>query len=100
VVPDYHGRYATVSPCKVRAIHFAEGSFSGSPALQKLDDEVARAYNMRHEPFLAFKAVAVRVTARAAKVWYPSPVPGDSSVRPGYELRLRDADGGRLIDPP
>lgn len=97
VVPDYHGRFATISQCKARVITFAKGSFAGSPALQKLDDEVERAYRTREGP-PPLKAVAVRVTARVEKVWFP--VPGVSSPQPGYVLRLLDADDGRLVDVP
>jgi hypothetical protein len=30
VVPDYHGRFATISECKARVIKFADRSFSGA----------------------------------------------------------------------
>jgi hypothetical protein len=50
VVPDYHGTFATIYQCKARVIRFADESFSGSPALQRLDDEVERAYRTREDP--------------------------------------------------
>jgi len=98
VVPDYHGRFATISQCKVRAIGFAEGSFVGSPALRRLDDEVERAYRAR-EDSPRLKAVAVHVTARVERIW-SSRLPGILPSRPGYVLRLLDADEGRLVDVP
>jgi hypothetical protein len=90
VVPGYHGRFAMLAQCKARVIKFAPGSFSGSPALQKLNDEAERAFRMREGP-PPWKGVAVRVTARVEKV---------SSPEPGYVLRLLDADSVRLIDLP
>lgn len=96
-MPDYHGRFATISQCKARVIKFAKGSFGGSPALQRLDDEVERAYRTREGP-PPLKAVAVRVTARVEEVGLP--VPGVSSTQPSYVLRLLDVDGGRLVDIP
>jgi hypothetical protein len=107
VVPDYHGRYATISQCKIRAIRgrvafaailFAKGSFDGSPAVRKLDDEVERAYRTT-EDAIHPKAVAVRVTARVEKSWFDR-WPGVFSPHQGYVLRLLDADGGRIIDLP
>jgi hypothetical protein len=98
VVPDYHGRFATTHgfathQCKARnVITFAEGSFSGSPALHGLGDEVEGVY--RNDPQ---KAVAVRVTARVEKAWFDQ-APGVLPPRPGYVLRLLDADVGRLVD--
>jgi len=97
VVPDYHGRFATASQCDARVINFAKGSFAGSPALQKLDYEVERAYRKREGP-PPLKAVDVRVTARVDKIWLTAPFV--SSPQPGYALRLLDADGGRLVDIP
>lgn len=97
VVPDYHGRFATISQCKARVIKFAKGSFSGSPTLRKLDDEVERAYRTREGP-PPLKAVAVHATALVEKVWFPAP--GVSSLQPGYVLRLLNANSGRLVDIP
>lgn len=97
VVPDYHGRFATISQCKARVIKFANGSFSGSPALQKLNEDVERAYRTREGP-PPLKAVAVHATACVERAWFP--VPGVSSPQPGYVLRLLDADSGRLVDIP
>jgi len=97
VVPDYHGRFATLSQCKASVIKFAKGSFAGSPTLQKLDDEVESAYRTRNGP-PPLKAVAVRVRARVEEVWLP--VPGISSTQPNFVLRLLDCDSGRLVDLP
>jgi hypothetical protein len=98
VVPTLHGMFATTHACKARKIiHFAEGSFTGSPALQRLDAEVDKAEPLNLEdPTGPLKAVAVRVTARVERVWRS--VPGVSSPQPGYVLRLLDADDGRLVD--
>jgi hypothetical protein len=93
VVPDYHGWFATTSQCNAIVINFAASSFAGSPALQKLSDQVKAAYRMREGP-LPWKGVAVRVTARVDKV------PAAGSGRPGYVLRLLDAENGRLVDIP
>ena len=61
-----------------------------------MNEDVERAYRTREAPPL--KAVAVRVTARIERVWFQ--VPGVSSSRPGYVLRLLDADTGTLVDIP
>jgi hypothetical protein len=95
VVPDYHGRFATSSQCNARVFRFAQGSFIGSPALQNLDDVIEKAYRTRDLP-PPRKAVDVRVTAQVQKVWFT--VPGVASPKPGYALRLLDADVGRLVD--
>ena len=97
VVPDYHGQLATSSQCNARVIRFAQGSFAGSPALQKLDDVIEEAYLTRDRP-PSRKVVDVRVTAQVQKVWFT--VPGVASPKPGYALRLLDADVGRLVDVP
>jgi hypothetical protein len=97
VVPDRHGRFATSSQCNTRAIKFANGSFAGSPALQNLDDVIEKAYLTRDRP-PPRKVVDVRVTAQVQKVWFTAS--RVASPKPGYALRLLDADVGRLVDVP
>ncbi len=93
VVPDQHAWFATTSQCNSVVMHFADSSFAGSTALQKLGDQVKTAYRMR-DSASALKGVEVRVTARVDKISSPD------STRPGYVLRLLDADSGRLVDIP
>ena len=97
VVPDYHGRFATSSQCHANVITFATGSFAGSPALQNLDDVIEEAHRTRDCPPRR-KIVDVRVTAQVQKVWFT--VSGVASPKPGYALRLLDADVGRLVNVP
>jgi hypothetical protein len=90
--------FATTHACKARKIiHFAEGSFTGSPALQRLDDVVERVDRMNFEGSDPQKAVAVLVTARVEKSWFTR-APGILPPQAGYVLRLLDADDGRLVE--
>ena len=93
VVPDQHAWFATSSRCGSAVMLFADSSFAESTNLQKLGEQVNTASRMQ-DSVLSLKGVEVRVTARVDKI------SSADAPRPGYVLRLLDAESGRLADLP
>lgn len=81
---------ATPGLYRAPVIHFTPSSFEGSPALQRLNDEIERAWLMRDGQGVV-KAVAVHVTAR---------IEAFSPPQDRYLLRVLDASDVRLMDTP
>jgi hypothetical protein len=96
-VASQHGTFAVGLQCPLfpatgltPVIHFTPSSFEGSLALQKLNDEMEKAWRARNGP-LPWKAVAARVTAR---------IEAYSPPQDRYLLRVLDVSDMRLVDIP
>lgn len=91
-VPGDHFVTATSSDCSSIVIRIAESSSTG-PSLNALYEQIGDAWRTNGHQRLQ-RGIAVHVKASIDKII------AENSPKPGYELRLLDAEIGKLVDLP